>query len=103
MTKQELKSLEHIQIISENQTTLHIHTDKDYILYTIEKFTKQNQDGEEYTDYSISGSNCYYFPAIFDEYPLYKIITQSEYDKLVDEFETISVEEKKIIYDEFIK
>lgn len=103
MTKQELKSLEHIQIISENQTTLHIHTDKDYILYTMEEFTNQNEDGVEYTDYSISGSNCYYFPAMFDEYPLYKIITQSEYDKLVDEFEQISVEEKKIIYDEFIK
>lgn len=102
MTKEELKSLEHIQIISENETTLHIHTDKGYILYTIEEFTNQNQEGEEYTDYSISGSGCYYFPAMFDEYPLYKIITESEYNKLVEEFETISVEEKKIIYDEFI-
>ena len=102
MTKQELKSLEHIQIISENQTTLHIHTDKDYILYTIEEFTNQNEDGEEYTDYSISGSNCYYFPAMFDEYQIYKIITQSGYDKLVEKFETISLDEKKIIYDEFI-
>lgn len=103
MTKQELKSLEHIQVISENQTTLHIHTDKDYILYTIEKFTNQNEDGVEYTDYLISGSNCYYFPAMFDEYPLYKIITQIEYDKLVEKFEQISVEEKGVIYDEFVK
>lgn len=103
MTKQELKSLEHIQIISENQTTLHIHTDKGYILYTIEEFTNQKQDGEEYTDYSIIGSGCYYFPAMFDEYPLYKIITQTEYDKLVEEFETISAEEKGVIYNEFIE
>ena len=102
MTKQELKSLEHIQIISENEITLHIHTDKDYILYTIEKFTNINEDGVEYTDYSISGSNCYYFPAMFDEYPKYKIITQTEYDKLVEEFETISAEEKGEIYNEFI-
>lgn len=102
MTKQELINLENIQIISENQTTLHIHTDKDYILYTIEEYTNQNQDGEEYTNYSISGSNCYYFPAMFDEYPLYKIITQSEYDKLVEEFERISLEEKGVIYNEFI-
>lgn len=102
MTKQELKSLEHIQIISENETTLHIHTDKGYILYTIEEFTNQNQEGEEYTDYSISGSGCYYFPAMFDEYPLYKTITESEYNKLVAEFETISAEEKGVIYNEFI-
>ena len=98
MTKQELKSLEHIQIISENEITLHIHTDKDYILYTIEKFTNINEDGVEYTDYSISGSNCYYFPVFLEEYPKYSVITKSEYDKLRKNFEQMDVVEKEKLY-----
>lgn len=98
MTKDELKNLPNIKIIAETASMLHIHTDKDYILYTIEKFTNRNEDGVEYTDYSISGSNCYYFPVFFEEYPKYSVITKSEYDKLRKNFEQMDVVEKEKLY-----
>lgn len=98
MTKDELKNLPNIKIIAETASMLHIHTNKDYILYTIEKFTNRNEDGVEYTDYSISGSNCYYFPVFLEEYPKYSVITKSEYDKLRKNFEQMDVVEKEKLY-----
>ena len=100
MTKDELKNLPHLRIVEENTTTLHIHCENGYILYNISEFENVDENNEPYTDYEMSGSCCYFFP-IYDEYPKYVIVTESEYDKLKEGFDKMTIEQKKEIYETY--
>lgn len=100
MTIEELKNLPHLDIVDEKAPTLHIHCEKGYYLYTMEAFTNINDEGDEFEDYEMSGSLCYFFP-IFEEYPTYKIITEDEYNTSKEKFDALTVEEKKLIYKAF--
>lgn len=103
MTKSELKGLNNLKIVEENDTTIHIHCKDGYVIYTISEFTdtKRVEDKDvEFINYDLSGSNCFFFP-ILNEYPKYKSITKAEYDILFKEWETLSVDARKIKYDNF--
>lgn len=100
MTKDELKNLPHLRIVEENTTTLHIHCENGYVLYNVSTIENIDENNEPYTDYEMSGSCCYYFP-IYEEYPKYVIVTELEYDKLKEEFDKMTIEQKKEIYETY--
>lgn len=100
MTREELKSLPHLKVVEENTTTLHIHTEDGYTLYNYSKEVYE-EEGEEKIHCELNDSNCYYFP-IYEEYPKYSITTQEECDKMREEFEKMSDEDKLEVVDKYL-
>lgn len=73
MTQKELLSLEHLKIAEVKEGYfLHVHTEDGYFLTS----WKEGDDIKEY-----SGSICMYAP-IVEDYPDYRVISESEHNNL---------------------
>lgn len=76
MTKEQLMTLEHVEV-RETKDFIHLHTDEGY-------YITEWQGGDDITDFN--ASECWYIP-LMEEYPNFRVLNAEEYNHLDAEAE----------------